>query len=281
MRFDRIALHCAGFAAAMLSAAVAQAENSPIGVWMDHTGRGAVEITDCNGKLCGRVAWVKDAENAKECGKQIIGNVAPIGKDKWDNGWIYDPDRGSKFDVELTALDNDKLRVKGYAGTKWLSETHTWKRAPAELQKCSTDTVTPATPPAVKPSETAKAQPDGAGSAKPDGSKPDGSVQLQAAKPDSDSSKAAAGKPDVAKTEPAPAPAPQAGEQHDDTAKADPDADENDEPRSGGKGRRFAAQLLDKLESGDGPVQLKRSGKTCRLRAPYVDISFACDRDDD
>ena len=26
------------------------AAGSPLGVWIDHTGRGAVEITDCNGK---------------------------------------------------------------------------------------------------------------------------------------------------------------------------------------------------------------------------------------
>ncbi len=65
MRFDRIALPCTGLALAMLSAVAAHADNSPLGVWIDHTGRGGVEISDCGGKLCGRVAWVKDAENAK------------------------------------------------------------------------------------------------------------------------------------------------------------------------------------------------------------------------
>ena len=123
----------------MASAAAAHADNSATGVWIDHTGRGAVEITDCNGKLCGHVAWVEDAKNADQCGKQIIGNVKSVGKNKWDNGWIYDPDRGSKYDVELTAIGADKLKVVGYAGTKWLSETYTWKRAPADLQKCNGD----------------------------------------------------------------------------------------------------------------------------------------------
>ena len=41
----------------------AHADNSATGVWIDHTGRGAVEITECNGnKLCGHVAWVKDCQ---------------------------------------------------------------------------------------------------------------------------------------------------------------------------------------------------------------------------
>jgi ABC-type multidrug transport system ATPase subunit len=39
------------------------AAGSPLGVWIDHTGRGAVEITDCNGKLCGRLVWFKDTKN--------------------------------------------------------------------------------------------------------------------------------------------------------------------------------------------------------------------------
>ena len=138
MRFNHFALHGAVLAIAMTAAAAARADNAATGVWIDHTGRGAVEITDCNGKLCGHVAWVEDAKNAGECGKQIIGNVKSVGKNKWDNGWIYDPDRGSKYDVELTAIGADKLKVVGYAGTKWLSETYTWKRAPgrsAEVQR--------------------------------------------------------------------------------------------------------------------------------------------------
>ena len=107
MRFDRIALHGAAVAIAMMSAAAARADNSATGLWIDHTGRGAVEITECNGKLCGHVAWVQDAKNSDQCGKQIIGNVKSVGKNKWDNGWIYDPDRGSKYDVELTAIGAD------------------------------------------------------------------------------------------------------------------------------------------------------------------------------
>lgn len=274
MRYDRIGLRGAGFAFAMLSAAAAHAENSPLGVWIDHTGRGAVEITDCNGKLCGRVAWVKDAENSKECGKQIIGSVKPVGKNKWDNGWIYDPDRGSKYDVEVTALEGDKLRVKGYAGTKWLSETYTWKRAPADLQKCSADSAA-ATPATTKPAETAKAD-----TAKPVTEDKSGPVQLNAAKPDTDSSKADADKSSVAKSDTT-TPEPKADEKSD-TAKAEPDDEASGEPTGGKSKGKVIARLMEELESGDGPVKLKRSGKTCKINAPYVGvISFPCDGDKD
>jgi uncharacterized protein (DUF2147 family) len=43
----------------------AVAASSPIGVWIDHTGRGAVEIIDCGGKLCGHLVWFKDAKQGK------------------------------------------------------------------------------------------------------------------------------------------------------------------------------------------------------------------------
>jgi uncharacterized protein (DUF2147 family) len=280
MRIDRIALHSAAVAVAVLSATVAHAETSALGLWVDHTGRGAVEITDCNGKLCGHVAWVQDSKNSDQCGKQIIGNVKPVGKNKWDNGWIYDPDRGSKYDVELTALAGDKLRVTGYAGTKWLSESYTWKRAPADMQKCNAtgDSAAKATPPpADKPADTAKAEP-----AKPDVTKPSteaksGAVKLDAAKPDT--GKADNAKPDttksIAKTDEAKPEGDTA-----ETAKANDEDDTSDEPK-GGKRGKVLARIMDELEDGDGPVKLKRSGNTCKVNVPYVGlVKFRCDGKD-
>jgi Uncharacterized protein conserved in bacteria (DUF2147) len=93
--------------------------------------------------------------DAEGCGLQILGDVKPVGADKWDNGWIYDPDRDRKFDVELTPLGTDKLRVMGYAGMKWLNETMIWKRAPDGLTKCSkTGATAAATPVMEKKAET-------------------------------------------------------------------------------------------------------------------------------
>ena|ERR1700680_5031276 len=115
------------------------AGSSPIGIWIDHTGRGAVEITDCNGKLCGRLVWFKDTKNGAEgCNLQIIGDVKPVAGNRWDGGWIIDPDNDpdKKFDVEVTPLSDQKLQVVGYEGVKFLSETMIWTRAPANLKKC-------------------------------------------------------------------------------------------------------------------------------------------------
>jgi hypothetical protein len=37
---------------------------------------------------------------------------------------------------------------------------------------------------------------------------------------------------------------------------------------------------MDELGDGDGPVKIKRSGKTCKVDAPFVGVvSFPCDKD--
>jgi uncharacterized protein (DUF2147 family) len=123
--------------AATIATATPSAANEATGIWFDHTGRGAVEIIDCGGALCGRIVWLKDASHGKTCGKQVIGNVKAVGAGKWDRGWIYDPEDDARYSVEITSLGGDRLQVMGYLGSKMLSETMTWRRAPADLKRCT------------------------------------------------------------------------------------------------------------------------------------------------
>ena len=124
-------------AAASFGTSSAFASSGPSGVWYDHTGRGAVEITQCGGNLCGRLIWLKDAANSKACGVQIIGNARPTGPGTWDRGWIFDPERGNRYSVEIKAMGSGRLQVMGYAGSKYLSETMIWRRAPSGLKRCT------------------------------------------------------------------------------------------------------------------------------------------------
>lgn len=117
-------------------ATVSVAHAGPQGVWIDHTGRGAVEISNCGGGLCGRLVWLKSAKNNSACGMRIIGNAKPVGGGKWDNGWILDPDAGSRYKVEITPMGS-KLKVMGYAGSKMLSQTMIWRRAPSDIKRCA------------------------------------------------------------------------------------------------------------------------------------------------
>ena len=127
---------------------------TPIGVWFDDTGRGAVEIMPCGDQLCGRIVWLKDPNspegqpltdalnpdprkrNRPICGLQVIGDLQLQPDGTWDHGWVYDPKEGKSYDVEISLRSPDHLQVKGYMGVKFLSETFVWRRAPAELQRC-------------------------------------------------------------------------------------------------------------------------------------------------
>jgi uncharacterized protein (DUF2147 family) len=137
--------------------------SGPIGVWIDHTGRGGVEITECAGRLCGRIVWLKDTSHKSVCGTQVIGNAKPVGKDIWDGGWIYDPDKNEKYSVELRTIGADKLRVMGYMGSKLFSETFVWKRPTADLKRCDAQATASPSPaasdPKSVPTEITKAGP--------------------------------------------------------------------------------------------------------------------------
>jgi uncharacterized protein (DUF2147 family) len=268
MRMRATALQAAALAAALFTTGAVRASESPLGVWIDHTGRGAVEIKDCNGKLCGYVAWVKDPKDAEGCGEQIIGDVKPIGGGKWDNGWIYDPDRDSKFDVELTPR-GETMEVLGYAGTKWLSETMTWKRAPADLQKCANGKAAAAGgTPAVTAAQTPAAKPD---------AKTATAAPKEAAKPDTDTKTAAV---DPKSAEPKAAEPKSGDKDADKTLKPADDneasASDDDEPdgkagKKGGKAGAKIAEMLN-LRSTDG-------GHTCKIDVPFLEavVAFPCD----
>lgn len=131
---------------------------SPIGVWFDDTGQGAVEIAPCGDRLCGRIVWLKDPltpegqpltdaynpdprrRNQPICGLQVIGNLQLQPDGSWDRGWIYDAKEGKSYDVEISLRSADRLQVKGYLGVKFLSETFIWQRAPADLKRCAVPT---------------------------------------------------------------------------------------------------------------------------------------------
>jgi uncharacterized protein (DUF2147 family) len=156
--------------ALLLPAAAAHAAGDPTGVWINDTGRGAVEIKNCGGSLCGHVVWVKDLTDTKGCGRQIIGNAAKVGNGVWDNGWIYSPEKKQKYDVELKPLSNGTLQVTGYAGTKFFSKKMIWRRAPSDLVRCGTEQTVAKADPAAKPATVAK--PDSKAAAKSASPKP-------------------------------------------------------------------------------------------------------------
>ena len=118
--------------AVLMSPAPAEAFS---GVYYDHTGRSAIKVNPCGSGLCGKIVWVKSASNSKGCGISIIGGGKRVGN-SYDTGWIYNPDNGRKYNVEVSQA-GPGLKVVGYAGSKMFSKTMLWRRAPSNLKLCS------------------------------------------------------------------------------------------------------------------------------------------------
>jgi uncharacterized protein (DUF2147 family) len=145
IRFSVVA--CGTFlAAAVLAGSVSAQPPSvdPAGVWIDHTGQGAVEIAPCGNRLCGRVVWLKDPEHKSRsgkriCGAQILGDLRKEGARAWGEGWIYNPEDEERFSAAIELAGANTLKVTGYVGIRFLGETFTWTRATGTLERCAGD----------------------------------------------------------------------------------------------------------------------------------------------
>jgi uncharacterized protein (DUF2147 family) len=113
------------------------------GTWIDHTGQGAVEILPCGDRMCGRVVWLKNPNHKSKsgrpiCGTQILGDLKRRPNNVWESGWIFNPEDEERFSAEIKLKNENTLLVTGYLGFKWLGETYTWTRAPADIGRCTT-----------------------------------------------------------------------------------------------------------------------------------------------
>jgi uncharacterized protein (DUF2147 family) len=128
---------------------------SEVGLWIDDTGTGAVEISPCGRKLCGRIVWLQEPldKNGKPliddlnptagqrgkpvCGLQVLGNLERQSDGTWDNGWVYDPKVGESFDLAVELRGPSQLVITGYKGLKLFSKKFVWTRAGGALPPCA------------------------------------------------------------------------------------------------------------------------------------------------
>jgi hypothetical protein len=247
MRIASILMSALLGAGLIVGPAWATAADDPHGVWIDDKGRGGVEIKDCGANLCGHIVWAKDEA---------------------DNGWIYDPDSGKRYDVELKVLDEKRLRVKGYAGAKFFSRSMIWTRAPDDLKRCdasatkATDAALPGAPTsadavaATKPPANTEPVKSAAVTAPPAPS----AGEPPAAKPDADAGQPKPNDPGAARKPDAPRVAA---------------AEYPDDPRNAPKAT--APHRLRDLKFGDGYGVTPTGGGNCRLRVPYFSMNFRCE----
>jgi len=142
------------FLALAIAPAAHAATASVTGQWLSQDGKGAVDIEPCAGKLCGRIAWLRepldsagkpkrDIHNSQEslqsrpiCGLAILWNFSQESPDTWSDGEIYDPEKGESYHCTMHLEADGTLHVRGYIGISLLGRTEVWTRPAQPLPAC-------------------------------------------------------------------------------------------------------------------------------------------------
>jgi len=133
-----------------LLAGIAQAQNTPVGVWKsidDETKKekSLIRITESGGALSGKIEKFLDPETKPDTvcdkctderkdkpvmGMTIVRNAKQSADDKevWEGGDILDPKNGKVYKLRLKPMDGGKsMEVRGYIGPFYRNQT--WIRA--------------------------------------------------------------------------------------------------------------------------------------------------------
>ncbi len=130
----------------------AQNINAPdaiAGTWKTGSGKGHIKIYKEGNRYFGQVVWLQeplDPETGKArldknnpdkalksrpiLGLIILRGFEHAGKNVWENGKIYDPEKGKDYSCVLTLTDPERLEVRGYIGISLLGRTEVWTRVP-------------------------------------------------------------------------------------------------------------------------------------------------------
>ena len=127
---------------------------SAIGLWLDHEGKAAIEIARCDRNLCGTIVWLKEptdkdgkpwadilnADVSKRksliCGLPVMGELKRETNGDWTGGWIYDPEQGRRFNVEVLPKDEKSVTLFAFDKERARSETMVWTRLPDNSPRC-------------------------------------------------------------------------------------------------------------------------------------------------
>ena len=120
----------------------AQQVNSDLisGEWLTAPKDAKILIYKQANKYYGKINWGetsgrKDDKNPDVSlrsrdllGTVILKDFVFNGKDKWENGSIYDPNNGKTYSCHIKLKDNKTLEVRGYIGISLLGRTEIWTR---------------------------------------------------------------------------------------------------------------------------------------------------------
>jgi uncharacterized protein (DUF2147 family) len=135
----------AAIAVSMMLMTSAARAGSAEGTWVSDDGGLKVRLSDCGGKLCGKVVWLNEpidqstgrpktdkrnpdpAKRARPLvGLKVVNGLKPSGPNSW-SGSIYNADDGNIYQAHLKVEDEHTARLQGCV-LGVLCKTRTWQR---------------------------------------------------------------------------------------------------------------------------------------------------------
>ena len=114
-----------------------------LGIWFNEEKDGKVKVYKEDGKYFGKIVWRDDVPGTspydvknpdeelrkrKKVGLIILEDFV-YGKEKWEDGTIYDPKSGKTYSCIIKLEDDGSLYVRGYVGISLIGRTTYWTRA--------------------------------------------------------------------------------------------------------------------------------------------------------
>jgi uncharacterized protein (DUF2147 family) len=128
------------------------------GAWFIEGTGAALQIFNCSGLICGRIAWLEEARDADGspaqdnknpdpafrqrplCGLTILHGLRPAGLDDWNSGSLYNPDDGQTYQVLAERRSADVVVARIYGGMPLFGVTKTllWVPRLGSQGRCAT-----------------------------------------------------------------------------------------------------------------------------------------------
>ena len=126
-------------------ASVATNPDDIIGIWLNATGQGQLQIYKEGNQYFGKLVWLKEPNGPKGNPKMDVNNPDEQLRSKpllgliilrnfkyddgeWNGGRIYDPQNGKDYKCYMKLKDAKTLSMRGYIGFSLLGRTEIWTR---------------------------------------------------------------------------------------------------------------------------------------------------------
>ncbi len=98
-----------------------------LGEWARDDGKGKVRFVSCGAAVCGRVTWVRDANDPAKVGEQVFFDMKPNGENVWA-GMAFNPEDGQNYTGKMT-MSGNSLITAGCVFGGWICKSVAWTKS--------------------------------------------------------------------------------------------------------------------------------------------------------